>query len=63
MIDLVRRVFPGGDCRGIRKSLAFWPDPRTAVADRHPRAFGVAVIPWVQAGLLDTEKVFADRFG
>ena len=62
-LDLVNRAFPGGEYHGTRENLAFWIDLRNAVAHRYLPALDAAVIPWAQAGLLNTENVLADIFG
>lgn len=61
--DLASRAFPGAVYRGVRENLAFWVDLRNAVAHQHLPALDVTVIPWAQAGLLNTENVLTDIFG
>ena len=62
-IDLVSRAFPGREYHGTRENLAFWTDLRNAVAHRYLPALDAVVIPWAQAGLLNTEGVLVDLFG
>lgn len=62
-IDLVNRAFPGGEYHGTRENLAFWVDLRNAVAHRYLPALDSVVIPWAQAGLLNTEGVLVEVFG
>lgn len=62
-IDLVSRAFDGGEYHGTRENLTFWVDLRNAVAHRYLPALDAVVIPWAQAGLLNTERVLVDLFG
>ena len=61
--ELISRAFPGGEYHGTRENLEFWIDLRGAVAHRHLPALDAIVIPWAQAGLLNTENVLVAMFG
>lgn len=61
--ELIDKAFPGGEYQGTRENLALWIDLRNAVAHRHLPALDAIVIPWAQAGLLNTENVLVTLFG
>ena len=61
--DLIGRALGHDEQRGTRENLAFWIDLRNAIAHRHLPALDVSVIPWAQAGLLNTETTLVDVFG
>ncbi len=61
--ELINRALPGGEYHGTRENLALWIDLRNAVAHRHLPALDAIVIPWAQAGLLNTENVLVTVFG
>ncbi|MEM7322131.1 MAG: DUF3644 domain-containing protein [Actinomycetota bacterium] len=63
LITLVDRAFPDGANAGLRQNIRFWVDLRGAIADRSLPALDYPVTPYVQAGLVNFERMVIAEFG
>lgn len=63
LVTLIDLAFPGETNAGLRQNLRFWVDLRGAIADRSLPALDYPVTPYVQAGVVNFERMLIDQFG
>jgi hypothetical protein len=62
-MEMVHEVFAGPQYAGLRENVCDWVNLANSVAHRHLPPLDVAVVPLVQAALLNFENALAREFG
>jgi hypothetical protein len=63
LVTLIDQAFTGEEHAGLRQNLRFWVDIRGAIADRSLPALDYPVTPYLQAGVVNFERMLIAEFG
>lgn len=63
LVTLIDLAFTGEEHAGLRQNLRFWVDIRGAIADRSLPALDYPVTPYLQAGVVNFERMLIAEFG
>lgn len=63
LVTLIDLAFAGDTNAGLRQNVRFWVDLRGAIADRSLPALDYPVTPYLQAGVVNFERMLIAEFG